>query len=147
VIGAIGFILCTIGTACIYYGTEQGFFGHGGDNQIREAMFNKAGQSLLNTSCRIYQKIAKIAAVTQNNEPLRFGRLYYRQISSDGQNFGLPFGTSYTLAFSRMLYGQEILVACNVSGQAHSDSIVIDATLHPDGSEWRSSMVGAVTRK
>jgi glycosidase len=134
VIGAIGFILCTIGTACIYYGTEQGFFGQGGDNQIREAMFDKAGQSLLNTTCRLYQEIAKIAAVMQNTEPLRFGRLYYRQISGDGQNFGLPSGFSYTLAFSRMLYGQEILVAYNVSGQARSDSIVIDATLHPDGS-------------
>ena len=135
VIGAIGFILCTLGTACIYYGTEQGFFGQGGDNQIREAMFDKAGKSLLNTSCRIYQEIAKIATVMRNNEPLRFGRLYYRQISGDAVAFGLPFGSSYTLAFSRMLYGQEVLVAYNVSSQARTDRVIVDATLHADGSD------------
>jgi alpha-amylase len=101
VIAAIGFLLCTLGTACIYYGTEQGFSGQGGDNQIREAMFDEAvsGRNLLNTACRIYQEIAKIAGIMRNNEPLRFGRMYYRQISGDGNQFGLPFGSTYTLAF------------------------------------------------
>lgn len=42
VIAAIGYLLCSLGTACIYYGTEQGFSGSGGDNQMREAMFDKA---------------------------------------------------------------------------------------------------------
>ena len=42
VIGAVGFLLCGLGTACIYYGTEQGFSGQGGDNQMREAMFDKS---------------------------------------------------------------------------------------------------------
>ena len=135
VIGAIGFLLCALGTACIYYGTEQGFSGQGGDNQLREAMFDKAGKNLFNTSCRIYQEIAKIADVMRGNEPLRFGRMYYRQISGDGQHFGFPFGNNYTLAFSRLLYPKEILVAYNVSGQARNDSIVIDATLHADGSQ------------
>jgi hypothetical protein len=31
--------------------------------------------------------------------------MYYRQISGDGENFGFPFGSQYTLAFSRLLYG------------------------------------------
>ena len=39
VIAAIGYLLCSLGTACIYYGTEQGFEGQGGDNPMREAMF------------------------------------------------------------------------------------------------------------
>ena len=34
IIGAIGFLLCSIGTPCIYYGTEQGFSGHGGDKSV-----------------------------------------------------------------------------------------------------------------
>jgi alpha-amylase len=137
VIAAIGFLLCTLGTACIYYGTEQGFSGQGGDNQIREAMFDKVGKSLLNTGCRIYQEIAKIADVMRNNEPLRFGRMYFRQISGDGAHFGFPFGSAYTLAFSRLLYGEEILVAYNVSGQARNDCAIVDATLHPEPSEMR----------
>ena len=147
VIGAIGFLLCALGTACIYYGTEQGFSGQGGDNQMREAMFDKAiaGRNLLNTGCRIYQEIAKIADVERQSEPLRFGRMYYRQISGDGQNFGFPYGNAYTLAFSRLLYGQEVLVAYNVAGQARNDCITVDSTLHSDGSTMRFLYGGSGT--
>jgi glycosidase len=134
VIASIGYLLCSLGTACIYYGTEQGFQGQGGDNQMREAMFdnNSPGRNLLNTACHLYQEIAKIAAVMRATEPLRFGRMYFRQISGDGVNFGLPFGNAYTLAFSRVLYGEEVLVAYNVSASNRNDRVVIDATLYPD---------------
>jgi alpha-amylase len=139
VIGAIGYLLGSLGTACIYYGTEQGFTGHGGDNQMREAMFDLAtpGRNLLNPNCKIYQEIAKIAAVTRTNEPLRFGRMYFRQISGDGQHFGFPFGSTYTLAFSRILYPTEILVAYNVDSNTRHDSVIIDADLHSNGSSMR----------
>jgi alpha-amylase len=137
VIGAIGYLMCALGTPCIYYGTEQGFSGNGGDNQMREAMFDKApgGKSLLNRGCRLYQEIARIADVMRQREPLRFGRMYYRQIADASLSFGLPFGSTYTLAFSRLLYGQEVLVAYNTSAAARSDRIVVDATLHPDLSQ------------
>lgn len=132
VIGCIGFLICALGTPCLYYGTEQGFSGAGGDTQIREAMFDPAAgtSSLLNTGCRLYQEIAKVAAVMRSSEPLRFGRMYYRQISDNGVDFGLPYGTTYTLAFSRLLYNREVLVAYNVSAQARNDAIIVDATLH-----------------
>ncbi len=135
VIGAVGFLLCTLGTPCIYYGTEQGFSGQGGDNEMREAMFDPgAGRSLLNDQCGIYTEIAKIAGVMRAQEPLRFGRMYYRQISGDGEHFGLPFGSTYTLAFSRLLYSQEVLVAYNVSSATRHDRVIVDAGLHPDAS-------------
>ena len=136
VIAAVGFLLCGLGTACIYYGTEQGFAGQGDDNNIREAMFDKStpSKNLLNTDCDIYKEIAKIAQEMRSNEPLRFGRMYYRQISGDGENFGFPFGSQYTLAFSRLLYGEEVLIAYNVSGSPRTDFVVVDATLHSDGS-------------
>jgi len=139
VIAAIGYLLSSLGTACIYYGTEQGFSGSGGDNQMREAMFDKAtpGRNLLNTSCNIYKEIAKIAEVMRSNETLRFGRMYFRQISGDGEHFGFPFGFTYTLAFSRILYPDEILVAYNVAGSNRDDRVVVDAGLHPDGSTMR----------
>jgi alpha-amylase len=134
VIGAIGYLMCALGTPCIYYGTEQGFSGNGGDNQMREAMFDKAqgGKSLLNRGCRLYQEIARIAEIVRQREPLRFGRMYYRQIADGSLGFGLPFGSTYTLAFSRLLYGQEILIAYNISAAARNDRIIVDATLHPD---------------
>lgn len=139
VIAAIGFVLCTLGTACIYYATEQGFSGRGGDNQMREAMFDRAvpGKNLLNTNCTIYTEIGRIAGVARSTQALRFGRIYYRQISGNGQDFGFPFGNTYTLAFSRLLYGQEVLVAYNVSASPRSDRVVVDATLHPLGSSLR----------
>ena len=64
-------------------------------------------------------------------QPLRFGRMYYRQISGDGEHFGYPIGSTYTLAFSRLLYPQEVLVAHNVSDQAREDRVVVDGILHP----------------
>jgi alpha-amylase len=137
VVAAIGFLLCSLGTPCIYYGTEQGFAGQGGDNRMREAMFDRSpgGKSLLNKECAIYKEIAKIADVMRATEPLRFGRMYYRQISGDGKTFGFPFGSTYTLAFSRLLYPQETLVAYNVASQARDDRVIVDATLHPEGSQ------------
>jgi alpha-amylase len=131
VIAAIGYLLCSLGTPCIYYGTEQGFEGKGGDNNMREAMFDKnTGQNLLNPDCTLYQEIAKIAQVMRAIEPLRFGRMYFRQISGDGVHFGFPYGTTYTLAFSRILYGREVLVAYNVAEQNRHDCVIIDASFH-----------------
>lgn len=132
IIACIGFLLCALGTPCIYYGTEQGFDGSGGDNDVREAMFDRAQQgfNLLNTDCRIYRAIAEIAGVVRATAPLRFGRMYYRQISGDGIHFGLPYGTDYTLAFSRLLYPSEVLVVFNVSSEPRNDCIIVDASLH-----------------
>lgn len=139
VIAAVGYLLCALGTPCVYYGTEQGFSGHGSDNAMREAMFDKAkpGVNLLNTGCRIYQEIAKIAQVMQTTPTLRFGRMYFRQISGDGVHFGFPFGFTYTLAFSRILYGRETLVAYNVAASPRADAIVVDASLHQAGDTLR----------
>jgi hypothetical protein len=98
-------------------------------------MFDQAmpGRSLLNPECVIYQKNAKIAAVMRTTPALRFGRMYFRQISGDGVHFGMPFGTTYTLAFSRIVYGTEVLVAYNVSDQPRNDFIIVDASLHKAG--------------
>jgi alpha-amylase len=59
--------------------------------------------------------------------------MYFREISGDAVNFGFPFGSDYTLAFSRILYPQEVLVAYNVSANQRNDCVVIDSTLHTDG--------------
>jgi len=62
--------------------------------------------------------------------PLRFGRMYYRQISGDGVHFGFPYGTDYTLAFSRLLCGSEVLVAYNVSSKPRNDNVIVDSSFH-----------------
>src|SRR5438552_8607163 len=135
IIAAVGYLLCSLGTACIYYGTEQGFDGMGSDNDIREAMFDKntPGRNLLNPNCPIYKEITTIAQVMRTTAPLRFGRMYFRQISGDSIHFGFPFGTTYTLAYSRILYGSEVLVAYNVSDQNRNDRVLVDASIHKAG--------------
>jgi hypothetical protein len=59
--------------------------------------------------------------------------MYFRQISGDGITFGFPFGSTYTLSFSRLLFGSEVLVAYNVSSASRSDRVVVDADLHKPG--------------
>jgi glycosidase len=135
IVACIGFLLCALGTPCIYYGTEQGFDGAGGDNDIREAMFDRDRPEidLLNRDCGIYKAIAAIAEAVRGSAPLRSGRMYYRQISADGEHFGFPYGSTYTLAFSRLLYPAEVLVAFNVSAEARNDCIIVDAGYQGEG--------------
>ncbi|MBU7587155.1 MAG: hypothetical protein KAF91_30630, partial [Nostoc sp. TH1S01] len=134
VIAAIGYVLCAIGTPCIYYGTEQGFSGQGnGDQFIREALFDleDSQKSYLNQNCRIYQNISQIAKIFQDTPALRFGRMYFREISGNGHDFGLPWGQPCTLAFSRILDNQEILIAYNTSiTERRSDFLIVDSTIH-----------------
>jgi glycosidase len=137
VIAGIGYLQCALGASCIYYGTEQGFAGHGhGDEFIREPMFDLQDQerNYLNPACNIYQEIAKIAHINQQTEALRFGRMYFRQTSGNGRDFGLPQEHPCTLAFSRILAYQEVLVAYNTSTtESRKDYVIVDNTLHQKG--------------
>lgn len=133
VIGGIGFLLCALGTTCIYYGTEQGLSGKdGGDVVLREALFDLKDptKNYLNQNCRMYQEIAKISNLTDAIGALKFGRMYFREISGDGRAFGLPQAHPCTLAFSRLLADQEALVAYNTSIDAgRNDFVIVDALL------------------
>jgi glycosidase len=137
VIAGIGYLLCAMGTACIYSGTEQGFAGQGpGDQFIREPMFDLAdpGVNYLNPDCRIYQEIAKIAQVNKEVAALRFGRMYFREISGNGRDFGLPQEQPCTLAFARLLAEQEVLIAYNTSTtDRRADCVIVDNVLHHAG--------------
>jgi len=138
VIAGIGYLLCAIGTACIYYGTEQGFAGQGSDDRyIREPLFDLAnnGVSYLNPDCTIYQEIARLAEIFHRTDALHFGRMYFREISGNGRDFGPPQEQPCTLAFSRILAYQEVLVAYNTSTtEQRNDYVIVDSTLHTKGS-------------
>ena len=130
IIAAIGYLLAAIGTPCLYYGTEQGFAGAGdSDALIRESMFDLdvPGATRLNPECRIYREIAAIAAQFRAVPELRFGRIYFRDISGDGVSFGPAQAHPCTLAFSRLLAGSEVLVAYNTSTtNQRDDHVVVD---------------------
>lgn len=141
VIAGVGFLLCALGTACIYYGTEQGFSGEGpGEEAVREAMFDGADPacSFLNPECRIYQEVAAIARIHREQPALRFGRMYFREVSGNGRDFGLPEAHPCTLAFSRLLAEDELLVAYNTStSEARADCVAVDRHLAGDAGRMR----------
>lgn len=118
IIAGIGFLLCALGTPCIYYGTEQGFDGGAeGDWGVREAMFSLDNKTTnaLNKESAIYKSIANLAALRKTKRVLKFGRMYARPTSTDGIRFHFPECKECLLAFSRILFDDEILVAYNAS--------------------------------
>jgi hypothetical protein len=69
---------------------------------------------------------------------LKFGRIYFREISGNGRDFGLPQGQPCTLAFSRILGFQEILIAYNTSKiTSRTDFVIVDSALHADGDKLK----------
>ncbi|MBL0741044.1 alpha-amylase family glycosyl hydrolase [Chryseolinea lacunae] len=141
IIAGMGFLLCALGTPCIYYGTEQGFQGAGAcDWNIREAMFSLDNdtQNVLNQQNPIYREIATIANLRKKNAVLKFGRMYMRESSRSGKNFYLPVYADCMLAFSRILYDEEILVVYNHSlTKSDEEYIVVDKHLNAEGSVFR----------
>ncbi len=138
IIAGIGFLLCALGTPCIYYGTEQGFQGAGTeDYHVRESMFSLEGNpvSALSKSGKIYQQIAVLAKIRMNSPVLKFGRMYMRKQSMDGENFTLPTFEKCLLAFSRVLYDHEVVIAYNSSmTEEDQEYIRVDPLLNPQGS-------------
>jgi alpha-amylase len=139
VVAAVGYLLCALGTPCLYYGTEQGLAGSGPDEEsIREALFDPEDphRNYLNKESRIYRGIAALARVLREQPALRFGRMYFRETSGDGEHFGPPQGHPCTLAFARLLAEDEVLTAYNTSTtEARSDHVIVDADL--PGTEFR----------
>ena len=141
IIAGMGFLLCALGTPCIYYGTEQGFQGCGdGDWAVREAMFSLEEPTInaLNNRNFIYQEIARLADIRKNNAALKFGRMYMRESSHDGKTFQLPIRHDCMLAFSRILYDEEMVIVYNDSlSNTDVQYICVDRSLNTEGSVFR----------
>ncbi len=64
--------------------------------------------------------------------------MYFREISGNGLDFGLPQGQPCTLAFSRVLAGQEITIAYNTSTtDRRTDFVILDNRIHQKGEQMR----------
>ncbi len=140
---AIGYLLTSQGVPCIYYGTEQGFDG-GGDNDryVRECMFggrwgafNTTGVHFFDPAHPLYQGIRAIARLRQQQPALRYGRQYFREISGNGTDFGFPLDGHCTLAYSRILDSEEVLVVLNLDSQPRADHITVDRNLSAPGQQ------------
>jgi glycosidase len=134
---AAGYLLTSQGVPCLYYGTEQGFDGGGPDDSyVRECMFGgtwgafgTAGCHFFNPEHEIYRGIRAIAAIRREQPALRYGRQYFREISGNGVDFGHPLDGRCTLAWSRILDTEELLVAMNLTDQPRNDCVTVDRKL------------------
>ena len=116
------------GITCLYYGTEQGLHGAGSDPAVREALWG--GRGFVRDSA-YFQHISQIAGVRRERPALRYGRFYFRPISGDGTHFGVSGFLNGTLAFSRILMDQEIVVVANTdTANACAVFVIVDDTLN-----------------
>ncbi len=138
----------TLGIPCIYYGSEQAFDGHGGDDRyIREAMFGddfgafeSRDRHCFDENAASYVELAKILGIRRDpkNIALRRGRQYLREISGDGMNFGLPrmLGNEIRsiIPWSRIFDKREFLLAINTDAWNPVTAwVTVDNELHAAG--------------
>jgi glycosidase len=111
------------GIPCVYYGTEQGLQGtrDGAGNptldsaeSVREALWGKDPPPFTETSS-FYQHLKAIAALRAEEPALRYGRLYFREVSGNARDFGHSSGPGGVIAFSRILTDREVVVVVNTN--------------------------------
>jgi glycosidase len=111
------------GIPCIYYGTEQGLQGtndgHGhptldSNESVREALWGR-GPTAFDRTHFLFQQIKALAHLRGDEPALRYGRLYFREVSGNGQDFGHSRGPGGIVAFSRILNESEVIVLANTN--------------------------------
>jgi glycosidase len=118
------------GIPSIYYGTEQDLSGTIDSRPtyegVREALWGKPNAfDQKNPTFLAIQTLGKLRA---QEAALRYGRLYFRQVSGNRTDFGHSAGNGGILAYSRILAGREVLVVANTEGD-------------PGQSPWRGFVV------
>ena len=162
---AVGLQLTTLGIPCIYYGTEQALDGSEAyhdlaveglgddgkipfrDRYVREAMFGASFGAFATSGCHFfdpdhptYLRIAAVARVVTRDDrigvALRRGRQYARETKVSSTSPYVPPRRGELVAWSRVLFDQEVLVALNTNGvDARGGWVTVDRALHPPGSQ------------
>jgi glycosidase len=137
----LALLYCLQGIPCLYYGTEQGLTGtvDGNGNpdlssleSVREALWGNAGA--FDPANRFYLTVQRLTAVRAAEPALRYGRLYFRQVSGNGRDFGYSTGAGGIVAFSRVLDDREVLVVANTSPTTpFHGSVLVDLDLSRGG--------------
>ena len=116
-------LFCLQGIPCLYYGTEQGLDGAkdnagnpatGTLESVREALWGKTPIAFDNNEF-FYKHVSVLGKLRSSEAALKYGRLYFREVSTNKQDFGQSSGIGGILAFSRVLYDSEILIVANTN--------------------------------
>jgi hypothetical protein len=147
VLAALALNATTMGIPCVYYGSEQGFDGQGGnDRYIREAMFGgefgpfrSRGRHGFDEDHRVYRALARIHRLRRERLALRRGRQFLRPISGNGVDFGVPEAIGGRLRsvvpWSRIFDDREVLLAVNTDArESRAAWVTVDDGLNPAGS-------------
>ena len=134
---ALALLFTLQGIPCVYYGTEQGLQGtiDGLDacESVREAIWGNL-PTAFNPSSSFYTSLQAIVSLRQADPALRYGRLYFREVSANGRDFGQSTGAGGLIAFSRVLSNREVIVVANTSGSNFfSGSVVCDVDINRTG--------------
>lgn len=125
-------LFCLPGIPTLYYGTEQGLQGTvdldgnpdlSGFESTREALWGKPGG--FDRDAPLYGHVRDLAAVRAGEPALRYGRLYFREVSGNGRDFGHSAGPGGVVAFSRVLFDREVVVAANCHPTQRFDGFVV----------------------
>jgi len=125
------------GIPCLYYGTEQGLHGNGTVLEaVREALWGKA--DAFDRTSPFYEAVKQIALLRSIQPALRYGRQYFRPLSSDQKEFAISTTAPGVLAFSRILNDEEIVVVANTDIQQEvAIAVIVDDILHPIGNTFQ----------
>jgi glycosidase len=128
------------GIPSVYYGTEQGLNGTVKPDGSPDLSANESSREALwgmpnafSTKISAFTHIKALSTLRDSEPPLRYGRLYFREVSGNGQDFGHSSGPGGILAFSRILVSREVLVVGNTGEQEFSGAVVLDRDLNPAG--------------
>jgi hypothetical protein len=89
-----------------------------------------------------------LSRLREEQPALRFGRLYFRQVSGNGRDFGYSSGAGGLVAFSRVVSDIEVLVIANTGSRQRFDGHVLqdpDLNRHPRKMHVAYSNLGTVS--
>jgi glycosidase len=137
----LAILFCLQGIPAIYYGTEQGLTGtvdsQGypdlvNNESVREALWGKP--DAFDDGHFLYQQLKALSRLREEQPALRFGRLYFREVSGNGRDFDYSSGAGGLVAFSRVVSDFEVLVIANTNTLQRFDGFVLqdpDLNRHP----------------
>lgn len=126
------------GIPAVYYGTEQGLDGTrdasgnpdlASNESCREALWGKP--NAFDRTAPLYQSIRALSECRRRHAALRYGRLYFREVSGNGRDFGHSSGSGGVVAFSRILADEEVVVVANTNTvRPFAGFVLVDPDLH-----------------
>jgi glycosidase len=140
----LGCLFCLPGIPYLYYGSEQGLcstqerYRLGGarpwGDWVRESLWGKPNP--FDRGHRFYRVIRSLSAIRNRQPALRYGRIDFRPVSTNGVDFGHARCPQGVLAFSRILNESEVVCVANTSTQSGWRGHVIVDARNPVGSTF-----------